>query len=115
MLGVVSRGPAPWLELYHVVLHHAWSCMFVFYGLRPLCARGVVNVYSSNNTQNKGGQAAECVPRCAEETNDPSIHRDHTLCRVLVLLKQTPGLVGTIATPTQYTSKLAVILPTSEG
>ena len=27
---------------------------------------------------------------------NPSIHRNHTLCRVLVLPKQSPGLLGTI-------------------
>ena len=44
----------------------------------------------------------------------PSIYWDHTLCRALVFLAigHNPGRV---ATPTQYTSMLALILPTSEG
>ena len=49
----------------------------------------------------------------------PSIHWDNTLCRALVLPKQSAWLLGTMlnGSPllTQDTSKLALILPTSEG
>ena len=46
-----------------------------------------------------------------------SIHWDHTLCRVLVLPKQFPWLLGTILDGSllrhSITSKLILILPTS--
>ena len=48
----------------------------------------------------------------------PSIHWDHILCRALVLLSSFLGnwtQSGRVATPTQDTRKLALILPTSEG
>ena len=55
----------------------------------------------------------------------PSIHRDHTLYRALVLPKQSPGLLGTIldGSPLRrrilkwlnHPSKLELISPTSEG
>ena len=46
----------------------------------------------------------------------PSIQWDHTLCRALLLPKQSPWLLGTIldGLPLRY-SMLALILPTSEG
>ena len=50
---------------------------------------------------------------------DPSIHWDHTLCRAVVLPKQSPWLLGTILNRSplwhRIPSKLVLILQTSEG
>ena len=56
------------------------------------------------------------------ERINPSIHWDHTLCKALVLPKQSPWLLGTIldGSPLRHRavhffSETALILPSSEG
>ena len=67
----------------------------------------------------------ECEQPGSLKTVRRELHRgggrdwDHTLCRALMLPKQSPWLLvhnpGRVATPTQYTSMLVLVLPTSEG
>ena len=67
--------------------------------------------HKNKNNPDDVHEAKTCMLLCAYAGGD----WDHTLCRVLVLLKQSPWLLGTILDGSplrQYTGKLALILPT---